>query len=96
MSTHDKTGSLNLASELGVLRQETITGMDHLGAMLNGDLDDLVAGKISTNGSVLPALSNHVCLVGLCNLTVNPQWQFERQELGEFDILCLCIERRSS
>lgn len=40
--------------------------MDHLGAMLDGNLDNLVAGEVSSNRSVLPALANDVCLVGLC------------------------------
>lgn len=42
------------------------TGMDHLGAMLNGNLDDLVASEISTNGGVLSTLANDVRLIGLC------------------------------
>ena len=43
------------------------TGMDHLGAVFDGNLDDLVAGEISSNRGVLAALANDVCLIGLCN-----------------------------
>ena len=45
--------------------------MDHLGAMLDGNLDDLVAGKICANRCVLAALANDVCLVGLCSPAVS-------------------------
>jgi hypothetical protein len=40
--------------------------VDHLGAVLDGNLDDLVAGEIGADRGVLPALANDVCLVGLC------------------------------
>lgn len=41
--------------------------MDHLGAVLDGNLDDLIAGEIGANRGVLPALANDVCLIGLCS-----------------------------
>lgn len=42
------------------------TGVDHLGAMVDGNLNDLVGGEISTNGGVLSTLANDVRLIGLC------------------------------
>lgn len=39
--------------------------MDHLGAMLQCDLDNLVASEISADRGVLAALANDVGLVGL-------------------------------
>ena len=83
---YNEAGLLDIASELGILRKETIawyigsatagnrlahgtgpTRVDHLGSVLNGNLDDLVAGEISTNGGVLASLANDVGFVGLCN-----------------------------
>lgn len=49
----------------------SLTRMDHLGAMLQGDLDDLVASEISSNRSILPALANDVGLISLCNTCVS-------------------------
>jgi hypothetical protein len=69
--------------------------MDHLSAMLNGNLDDLVASEISTNRGVLPALANDVGLVGLCGPS-SADVLIIRWREGEWRILCLCIERRSS
>lgn len=40
--------------------------MDHLGAMLNRDLDNLVTGEIGSDWGILSALANDVCLIGLC------------------------------
>jgi hypothetical protein len=40
--------------------------VDHLGAMFNSNLDDLVTSQISTDWGVLAALSNDICLVSLC------------------------------
>ncbi len=68
------------------------TGMDHLSAMLDGNLDDLVASKIGTDRCVLPALANDVRLVGLCS----PSSAHASHGADERRILCLCIERRSS
>lgn len=45
--------------------------MDHLGTMLNSNLDDFVTGKIGADRSVLPTLSDHICFVGLCNDNVS-------------------------
>jgi hypothetical protein len=69
--------------------------MDHLSAMLNGNLDDLVASEISTNRGVLPALANDVGLVGLCGPS-SADALIVRLREGKWRILCLCIERRSS
>lgn len=43
------------------------TGMDHLSAMLDRDLDDLVASEVSPDRRVLAALPNDIGFVGLCN-----------------------------
>lgn len=42
-----------------------LTRVDHLGAMLQGDFDDLVARQISSDRGVLASLSNDVGLIGL-------------------------------
>lgn len=42
--------------------------MDHVGAMLQSDLDDLIAGKVGANRGILAALANDVGLIGLCKL----------------------------
>jgi hypothetical protein len=39
--------------------------MDHLGTMLNSNLDDLVAGEIGADRSVLAPLSDNISLIGL-------------------------------
>ena len=43
-------------------------------AMFLGNLDDLINGKICTNGSILAPLSDHVSLIGL--LTVHGESVF--------------------
>lgn len=68
--------------------------MDHLSAMLNGDLDDFVGGEISSHWSVLSALANDVCLIGLC-LQVSNHDKPQNQQ-GKSRILCLCMDSRSS
>jgi len=40
--------------------------MDHLSAVLNGNLDDLVASKVGANRSVLATLADDIGLIGLC------------------------------
>lgn len=45
--------------------------MDHLCAMLDGDLDNLIGGEISSNWGVLSTLANDVCLIGLCSHVSN-------------------------
>lgn len=42
------------------------TRVDHLCTVLNGNLDNLVAGEIGSDGGVLATLSNDVGFVGLC------------------------------
>ena len=53
--------------EIALLYNISLTRMDHLGAMLQGNLDDLVASEISSNWSILSALTNDVGFVGLYN-----------------------------
>ena len=48
-----------------------LTGMDHLSSVLEGDLDDLVAGEIGTHRGVLSSLANDVGLVGLCSRRIS-------------------------
>ena len=43
------------------------TRMDHLDAVLDSDLDNLVACEISPHGGVLTSLANDVGFVGLYN-----------------------------
>jgi hypothetical protein len=42
--------------------------VDHLRAVLNGNLDDLITSQIGADRGVLPALADDVRLVGLCSL----------------------------
>lgn len=63
--THDKTSFLNVTRKASVLREKAVARMDHLGAVLHSDLNDLVTSEVSSNGRVLAALANHVRLVGL-------------------------------
>jgi polyphosphate kinase len=64
-NTHDQTSLLNVASKLGVLREETITWMDHVDAVIKGNLDDLIARQVCTDRGVLASLSDNVRLIGL-------------------------------
>lgn len=105
--THNQAVLLNIAGELGVLGQETVTfrgisitnccrrgriivgrqkyadgrpekeeaagrngmvltRMDHLRAMLQSDLDNLVSSQISTYRGVLAPFANDVGFIGLC------------------------------
>ncbi len=70
--------------------------MDHLGAMLDGNLDDLVASKVGADRCVLPALANDVRLIGLCSSLSAHASRGPSQRADERRILCLCIESRSS
>jgi hypothetical protein len=56
--------------------------VDHLGAVLDGNLDDLVAGEIGADRGVLPALANDVCLIGLCSLLVSVCFSRTQPEKG--------------
>lgn len=47
------------------------TRVDHLGAMLNRNLDDLVSGEVGSNRRILSAFSDNICLVGLCSPLVS-------------------------
>lgn len=50
-----------------------LTWVNHLRAMLDGNLDDLISSEISTDRGVLTALANDVCLVGLCGTMVREE-----------------------
>lgn len=43
------------------------TRVNHLDAMLFGNLDNLVAGEVSTDGGVLASLADDVGFIGLCD-----------------------------
>lgn len=72
--------------------------MDHLHTVLNGDLDDLVTRKISTNGGVLSALANDVRLIGLYSILSAPHsLSVENASHRTHELLlCRCMLRRSS
>lgn len=91
--SYDKAGRLYFTSEIGVFGQETISRVNHLRAMLNGDLDNLVAGEVGSDRSVLSALADDICLVGLCGGRLASSESYGNSKSR---ILCLCIERRSS
>lgn len=63
--THDKTGLLDLARKLCVLGQEAVARVDHVDLVLDGNLDNLIAGQVRADGRVLTALANLVGLVRL-------------------------------
>jgi hypothetical protein len=67
-STHDHASSLDLASKLGVLAQETITGMDEVNIVCLCDFDDLVARKVSSNRCVLSSLANDIGFISLLSV----------------------------
>lgn len=50
------------------------TRMDHLSAVLQGNLDNLVASQIRTDRRVLAALANDVRLIGLCTTMYISSW----------------------
>jgi hypothetical protein len=78
----DHSVLLDLAGEFGVLREESVTfrdqlfflplgaplltRVDHVDAVLDSNLDDLIDSEVSLNRRVLSPLSNHVGLVRLC------------------------------
>lgn len=64
---HNEAGLLNAAGKAGVLRQETVAGMDQLDVVLQSNLDDLIASQVRADGCVLATLANDVGLVGLCS-----------------------------
>ncbi len=63
--TYNKASFLDIPGELGIFRQEAVTWVNHLSAVLNGNLDDFITSQICTNGSVLASLANDVGFVGL-------------------------------
>ena len=71
------------------------TRVNHLGTVLNGNLDDLVAGQVSADRSILPSFANDVCFVGLCTFFMSVV-AHQDEERGKATVLCRCIESRSS
>lgn len=63
--THNQTGLLDGASKVGILTEKTISRVDEVDIVSQCNLDDLVAGQICTNGSVLSPLSDDIGFVGL-------------------------------
>ena len=68
----DDAGLLHVAGELGVLGQEAVARVDHVHAVLAGDVDDGVAVEVGADGRVLAALADHVGLVGLLAVHAQP------------------------
>ncbi len=56
--------------------------MNHLGAVVDSNLDDLVASEVGTDGGVLPALANDVRLIGLCCPLVSGCFSWTKRESG--------------
>lgn len=81
-----------------------LTRMDHLRAVLQGDLDNLVASEISADRGVLAALANDVGLVGLCSAAKTRRLSAPNvHNYGQLKeggiirvVLCRCMLRRSS
>lgn len=70
--TYDHTGLLDLASKLGVLRKETITGMDHVHSMGNSNLNNLIDRQICLHGGVLSPRTNSISFIRLWNSGKRP------------------------
>lgn len=90
---------VGLALEVTVRAQERVavlTRVDHLSAMVFGNLNDLVASEISTDGGVLAALANDVGFVGLWEMVSAPAKERDLHARTHLSILCLCMPRRSS
>lgn len=66
--THDHASSFDLASEVGVLTQEAITRVNEVNIVFLCDLDDLVTGKVGSDGCVFSSLANDIGLVGLLSV----------------------------
>ena len=65
----DQTSLLHVAGKVRVFREETVTGVNEVHTVLEGNLDDFITGQISTDGGVLATTADHVGLVRL--LTVH-------------------------
>ena len=63
--TYNKAGLLDVASKLGILRQETVTWMDHVDAVLNGNLDNLITSQVCADWRILATLANDISFIGL-------------------------------
>lgn len=70
--TYDNAGGLNLPGKLCVFRQETITRVNHVDAVVNGNLDNLVGGEVGLHGSVLAGFADDIGLVGLLPVHAEP------------------------
>lgn len=53
-------------NRLGTERYMVLTRVDHLGAMLQSDFDNLIPSQISTYWGVLAPFANDVGFIGLC------------------------------
>ena len=67
-TTYNQTGLLDVASKLGVLAEETVSGMDEVHVVGQCNLDDLVAGQVGSDRSVLSAFTDDIGLVGLLSV----------------------------
>lgn len=47
-----------------------ITRMNHVHAMLEGNLDDLISSQVCPNWCVLASLANDISFISLCNSVV--------------------------
>ena len=69
--------------------------MNHVGTMLESNLNDLIASEIGTYRGVLAALANDISLIGLYrNALITELNPNGRRDFS--DLLCLCMLRRSS
>jgi hypothetical protein len=62
-----ETGLLYLSSKLVVLRQETVTRVNHVDAMLQRDPDDILLAQVSADGS--ESFTDLIGLVGLLSMS---------------------------
>lgn len=66
--TYNDPGLFYLPCELGVLGEEAIARVNHVDAMLQSNLDDFVAGEVSSDRRILSSLSDNISLVGLLSV----------------------------
>lgn len=70
--TYDDAGGLDLPGKLCIFRQETITRVNHVDAVVDGNLDNLVGGEVGLYGSVLARFADDVGLVCLLPVHAEP------------------------
>jgi hypothetical protein len=90
-NTYNQTGLLDLLRKLSILRQETITWMDHVDAMVERNLDNLIASKVGADWGILATLADNVGLVGFLPMHAKSVLITENcnRLQGEF----VCLER---